>query len=38
MTTRYFATCARGLEPILARELAALGADQRSVLLSFIAG
>jgi putative N6-adenine-specific DNA methylase len=27
MTTRYFATCARGLEPILARELAALGAD-----------
>ncbi len=27
MTTRYFATCARGLEPILARELAGLGAD-----------
>jgi putative N6-adenine-specific DNA methylase len=25
--TAYFATCARGLEPVLARELAALGAD-----------
>jgi putative N6-adenine-specific DNA methylase len=25
--TGYFATCARGLEPVLARELAALGAD-----------
>jgi putative N6-adenine-specific DNA methylase len=25
--TRYFATCARGLEPVLARELAGLGAD-----------
>lgn len=25
-TTRYFATCARGLEPVLARELADLGA------------
>jgi putative N6-adenine-specific DNA methylase len=25
--TRYFVTCARGLEPVLARELAALGAD-----------
>ena len=24
--TSYFATCARGLEPVLARELAALGA------------
>ena len=24
--TRYFVTCARGLEPVLARELAALGA------------
>ncbi|HVK17129.1 MAG TPA: THUMP domain-containing protein [Fimbriiglobus sp.] len=27
MTTRYFATCARGLEPILSRELTVLGAD-----------
>lgn len=26
--TRYFATCARGLEPVLARELAALGAAE----------
>jgi putative N6-adenine-specific DNA methylase len=25
--TRYFATCARGLEPVLARELTALGAE-----------
>src|SRR5437763_12962224 len=25
--TGYFATCARGLEPVLARELAGLGAD-----------
>jgi putative N6-adenine-specific DNA methylase len=25
--TRYFATCARGLEPVLARELTVLGAD-----------
>jgi putative N6-adenine-specific DNA methylase len=27
MTTRHFATCARGLEPILAQELVALGAS-----------